>query len=395
MNSRLVFLCYRQDDGTPAANRLFDALNGQTLFPPAGFHGDAATICVYRDRASPAVSDWRGLHADALTTSDALVVVCTPGVKHEFAGTDEVYRELSWWQAHRATLAPILVTTQPGGRWVPDIVGTCWPDAQLVQLDPGSNGHFAAAANDLAIDTLLAGLATRFFRSSDAGDRSTSFHNLPGLYAWQKDRQLRYIACNENYARAAGFDSPGAMIGKTDHQMPWRALADAFRDGDRRVMSDRRLFRMNVTEKEIMVDRVADILVTENQLLDQYGRCVGVTGYFLDITGQQLVPGGAIPAVSGEDLALGNPFGNARFSAVESSVFRQLLAFRSAGRIAELLGLGRREVLRHLDSIRTTLQGRTLGDAIATAMSAGLPLTLFGTQLQSVPDRPIRAPALS
>ena len=91
-----------------------------------------------------------------------------------------------------------------------------------------------------------------------------------GLYTWEKDRHFRYIRCNENYARG-GLVSirREAMIGKSDTDMPWRDLADFFREGDYSVMQGEGPTRFNVQEKEIMVDRVADILVTENQLLDR------------------------------------------------------------------------------------------------------------------------------
>jgi hypothetical protein len=38
--------------------------------------------------------------------------------------------------------------------------------------------------------------------------------SLPGLFVWEKDKNFKYVNCNEDYARAAGFDSPYAMMGK-------------------------------------------------------------------------------------------------------------------------------------------------------------------------------------
>src|SRR5437870_1639862 len=113
--------------------------------------------------------------------------------------------------------------------------------------------------------------------------------NQTGLvYTWEKDKNFRYIKCNEHYAMAAGLDSPHSIVGKSDDDMPWRSLADYFRRGDQMLM-DGRISRDNIQEKEIMFNRTADILVTERQLLNSYGHCIGVTGHFIDITGYFLV----------------------------------------------------------------------------------------------------------
>ena len=74
------------------------------------------------------------------------------------------------------------------------------------------------------------------------------------LYLWAKDINYRYIYCNENYARAAGLDSPHQIIGMSDEQMPWRALTNHFRKGDHEVF--RGNIRVNVPEVEIMANKM-------------------------------------------------------------------------------------------------------------------------------------------
>lgn len=201
--------------------------------------------------------------------------------------------------------------------------------------------------------------------------------NIPGLYTWEKDKYFRYINCNDNYARAAGFDSPQAMIGKSDDDMPWRTLADIFRQGDQGVLDAKSPARTHVQETEIMADRVADILVTENQLLSKEGKCVGVTGYFLDITGKQLVP-----ATLGDQpryvFNLGPQFGDQTFSSVEASVFKGILRKFESEQIASVIGISKAEVESTIKNIMLKLQCTTIGDVVATAIRAGLPLSLFG-----------------
>ena len=106
-----VFICYRQVDGTKIARWLFETLHGQRL--PA--MGDAATeeevasLDVYFDQTAPAVGDWKAIHQPRLRTSQAMIVVCTPG---SFQRLDEkndwVHLEIDWWLKNRK-VAPILI----------------------------------------------------------------------------------------------------------------------------------------------------------------------------------------------------------------------------------------------------------------------------------------------
>ena len=202
--------------------------------------------------------------------------------------------------------------------------------------------------------------------------------NLPGLFTWEKDRNFRYIRCNDNYAAAAGFESAKAILGKSDDDMPWRSRADFFRSGDQQVISGAGPHRINIEEKEIMVDRVADILVTEKQLLDHRGECVGLTGYFLDITGHRLVPRDGGYCKDERGFYLGNEFGGEFLSAIEAEVFKGMMKVQSAEKIGIDLNLSRSTVESHIQSIKQKLQCITDGDVIATAIRSGLPLTLFG-----------------
>jgi PAS domain-containing protein len=56
------------------------------------------------------------------------------------------------------------------------------------------------------------------------------------VYIWAKDKNYRYIFCNDHYAEAAGLDSPEQIRGKTDDKLPWSKLADFFRVGDYGVL---------------------------------------------------------------------------------------------------------------------------------------------------------------
>lgn len=49
---------------------------------------------------------------------------------------------------------------------------------------------------------------------------SLVINNIPQFVSW-KDTSLTYLGCNDNFARAAGFNRPEQIVGKTDEDLPW------------------------------------------------------------------------------------------------------------------------------------------------------------------------------
>jgi PAS domain S-box-containing protein len=64
----------------------------------------------------------------------------------------------------------------------------------------------------------------------------TVIDNIPQRIFW-KDQESRYLGCNMAFARDAGLAYPEQVVGKTDHDLPWRALADEVRAHDIEVVS--------------------------------------------------------------------------------------------------------------------------------------------------------------
>ena len=57
---------------------------------------------------------------------------------------------------------------------------------------------------------------------------------IPHQVFW-KDRNLKYMGCNANFARMAGLESPRDVVGKSDFDLSWEPEdAEAFREIDRR-----------------------------------------------------------------------------------------------------------------------------------------------------------------
>jgi DNA-binding CsgD family transcriptional regulator len=334
----------------------------------------------------PAVPDWNDEHFRALEQARALIVICTPGSAKELTHRkDWLYHEIRWWVENRSPTAPILIAPY-GNDWLPDPISAKWPNLQLVNVS-STTGQWGKKVRADLTQRLLRSIALISASGNTGGSSQPATNqgsedgmlNTPSLYTWEKDKHFRYIRCNENYARIAGQDSPAAMIGKTDDDMPWRGLANFFRAGDQQVISGTAP-REHVTEQEIAVDGAMDILVSENQMLNSRGECLGLSGYFVDITGHQLVPRDS-SLTEAASLSLGKEFGNAHLSEVEGRVLKGMLSAHSEQKMASILNISRGEVESHIRSIKLKLQCSTEGDVIVAAMRAGLPLALFGPRI--------------
>ncbi len=130
-----VFICYRQIDGAEVSKWLYGLLNGRKVTMPATEATEEATLDVYFDAATPAVSDWQQIHRPALERARAFLVVCTPGLFAKLSANDWVHMEIDWWLKHRDA-APILIDiTGEDKRWIPKTVSSRWPNAQRVLVE--------------------------------------------------------------------------------------------------------------------------------------------------------------------------------------------------------------------------------------------------------------------
>ena len=110
--------------------------------------------------------------------------------------------------------------------------------------------------------------------------------NIPAFVFW-KDRDLRYLGCNRNFAVSAGLDSPEAIIGKTDFDMVWPASAAAYQADDRKVMANNRP-KLNFEEPQARADgSIRWLSTSKTALTNQAGEVFGVLGIYTDITEQK------------------------------------------------------------------------------------------------------------
>jgi two-component system cell cycle sensor histidine kinase/response regulator CckA len=107
--------------------------------------------------------------------------------------------------------------------------------------------------------------------------------SIPVRVFW-KDRESRYVGCNLQFAKDAGFPSTEAIIGKNDFDMGWRPQAELYRADDQRVMASGES-KWAYEEPQTGPDGTEMWLSTSKlPLRDSKGNIVGVLGVYEDIT---------------------------------------------------------------------------------------------------------------
>ncbi len=110
--------------------------------------------------------------------------------------------------------------------------------------------------------------------------------NIPVFVFW-KDRECKYLGCNQLVADIAGLDSPAGLVGKDDFDdvMPWTPdQAHAFQRDDLEVMESGQA-RINVEESQTQADgTTAHLLTSKVPLRGEDGEVSGLLGLSFDIT---------------------------------------------------------------------------------------------------------------
>ena len=112
---------------------------------------------------------------------------------------------------------------------------------------------------------------------------------IPLSIFW-KDRESRFVGCNEFFARAVGLSGPAAVAGLTDFDMPWAEKAEKFREEDRRIIETGEPWRA-YDESPATADGTRVFMRTAKvPLRDAAGRITGVVGAYEWINNTELAP---------------------------------------------------------------------------------------------------------
>mgnify|MGYP000027915378 CR=1 FL=1 len=107
--------------------------------------------------------------------------------------------------------------------------------------------------------------------------------SLPMTLFW-KDRDGRFLGCNQRVADAAALATPSDVIGKTDSDMPWSAMAESYRADDLAVVASGKPRLKIVEELEQADGQVIWLETNKVPLLDENGQVYAILGSYEDVT---------------------------------------------------------------------------------------------------------------
>jgi len=106
---------------------------------------------------------------------------------------------------------------------------------------------------------------------------------VPGFVFW-KDKNLKQMGCNDNFAKQVGLKSPSEIVGLTDYDLPWsKEQTEQFLKDDRKVIDTGQSI-LNLEERQRQLDGKDIWLLTSKVPLYEDGKVSGVLGIYLDIT---------------------------------------------------------------------------------------------------------------
>lgn len=105
---------------------------------------------------------------------------------------------------------------------------------------------------------------------------------IPGNIFW-KDKDGKFLGCNNNVAKILGYNSPAEIIGKTNQNLFDSQLADLADQKDDEVRTYGK--EIYVEEQGLSIDKKLAVYLTKKlPLMNDHGEIMGVLGISLDIT---------------------------------------------------------------------------------------------------------------
>jgi PAS domain S-box-containing protein len=155
-------------------------------------------------------------------------------------------------------------------------------NVSLIRPNNGDQGYFVVQMQDV---TERRRWADELFKSREM--LRTILDNIPQRVFW-KDRESRFMGCNVLLARDTGFENPGELVGKSDHDLGF-PNTELYQADDRQVMATNQP-KLNYEEQHVHADgRTAYLMTSKVPLHDTEGRVIGVLGTYEDITERKVL----------------------------------------------------------------------------------------------------------
>ena len=156
-----------------------------------------------------------------------------------------------------------------------------WIDSRLVPLK-------TADGKVQAVVGIIRDVSARVSAQEALADREAYLRamldNFPFL-VWLKDVEGRFLAVNQEFARACGRERSGDVVGLTDFDVWPKELAQRYVDDDRSVMATR---QQKDVEEPIFTEGAPRWFETfKTPVLDKRDKVLGTTGFSRDITERQ------------------------------------------------------------------------------------------------------------
>ena len=111
--------------------------------------------------------------------------------------------------------------------------------------------------------------------------------NTAPIRIFFKDKELRYMGCNNIFAQDAGVECPENLVGKNDYQLKWKEQAELFQADDLQVIESGSP-KLSYEEQLITTDGKQIWLRTSKvPLRNNADQVIGVLGMYEDITDQK------------------------------------------------------------------------------------------------------------
>jgi PAS domain S-box-containing protein len=145
-----------------------------------------------------------------------------------------------------------------------------------------AKGWFFVFTTALLLAWLIRYVTREAYRERALFDEVIS--NVP-IYVFWKDREGRYLGCNQRFASVAGVGKKENIVGKTDYDLAWRREEVESRRRYDRVVMDKRVPLLDVEETQLQPDgKEAVFLTSRVPLAAESGEVTGVLGICADIT---------------------------------------------------------------------------------------------------------------